>query len=99
MSQLSLDKVHREALYAAGCDASVQSKVGAVDSELESSIEVRQNLCEGPVMFLVIMQAALETMIRPVAKPRFTACANGVTMAKRTGGQQGSTAAFKHCVP
>ena len=34
-------------------------KIGEVDSEIDSSIGVRQGSCEGPVLFLFIMQAAM----------------------------------------
>ena len=43
-------------------NARIKVKVGDVESELESSIGVRQGSCEGPVLFLFIMQAAMETM-------------------------------------
>jgi hypothetical protein len=43
-------------------NAKIKVEIGSVDSEIESSIEVRQGSCEGPVLFLFIMQAALETM-------------------------------------
>jgi hypothetical protein len=32
---------------------------------------VRQGSCEGPILFLFILQAALETMHWPVPKPAF----------------------------
>ena len=76
-------------------NAMIKVKVGAVDSELESSIGVRQGSCEGPVLFLFIMQAALETMNWPVAKPGFRTCENGVTMGERTGRKRGTTT-FEH---
>jgi hypothetical protein len=50
-------------------NATFKLKIGSVDSELESSIGVRQGSSEGPVLFLFIMQAALETMKWPVPKP------------------------------
>ena len=46
--------------------AKIKVKVGEVESELESSIGVRQGSCEGPVLFLFIMQAAMETVMWPV---------------------------------
>jgi hypothetical protein len=38
----------------------IKLKVGDIDSELASDIGVRQDSCEGPVLFLFIIQAALE---------------------------------------
>jgi hypothetical protein len=66
-------------------------KVGEVESELESSIGVRQGSCEGPVLFLFIMQAAMETMKWPVPKPEFRTRANGVTMGEKSGRKRGAT--------
>jgi hypothetical protein len=59
-------------------------KIGSADSKIESSIGVRQGSCEGPALFLFIMQAALETMKWPVPKPEFFIRENGVTMSERT---------------
>jgi len=72
--------------------AKIKVKVGEVESELESSIGVRQGSCEGPVLFLFIMQAAMETMKWPVPKPEFRTRANGVTMGGGGGiiAQKGS---------
>ena len=50
-------------------NARIKVKVGDVEKELESSIGVHQGSCEGPVFFLFIMQAAMETMKWPVPKP------------------------------
>jgi exonuclease III len=49
----------------------IKFKVGDVDSEVASDIGVRQGSCEGPVLFLFIIQAALEALDWPVAKPTF----------------------------
>jgi hypothetical protein len=49
----------------------IKLKLGDNDVEIPSKIGVRQGSCEGPVLFLFIMQAALETMEWPVAKPTF----------------------------
>ena len=38
----------------------VEVKIGDVDSEINSTIGVRQGSCEGPVLFLFIIQAAME---------------------------------------
>ena len=51
--------------------AKIKLKLGDEDYEIKSAIGVRQGSCEGPVLFLFIMQAALETMDWPVAKPPF----------------------------
>jgi hypothetical protein len=47
-------------------NAKIEVKIGSVDSEIESSVVVRQGLCEGPVSFLFITQAALDIMKWPV---------------------------------
>ena len=48
-------------------------KIGDIDYTVDSSIGVRQGSCEGPVLFLFIMQAAIETLVWPegVEKPQF----------------------------
>ncbi len=46
-------------------------KIGEDDSEVESFIGVRQGSCEGPILFLFIMKAAMDTFTWPVAKPVF----------------------------
>ena len=45
--------------------AKVKIKIGEVDSEIKSTIGVRQGSCEGPILFLSIMQAAMETLEWP----------------------------------
>ena len=70
-------------------NAIIKVKVGEVESELESSIGVRQGSCEGPVLFLFIMQAAMETMNWPVSKPEFRTRADGVTMGERSYRKRG----------
>ena len=52
-------------------DAVIKVKIGEEDTDVDSSIGVRQGACEGPILFLFIIQAALETMERPVVKPTF----------------------------
>jgi len=49
----------------------VKVKIGEVTSEIDSTIGVRQGSYEGPVLFLFIMQAAMETLEWPecVSKP------------------------------
>jgi hypothetical protein len=51
--------------------ASIKFKVGETDTEVPSSIGVRQGSCEGPLLFLFIIQAAFETMEWPDAKSQF----------------------------
>jgi hypothetical protein len=46
-------------------------KIGDVDTEVDSKIGVRQGSCEGPVLFIFIIQACLETLDWPVPKPTF----------------------------
>jgi len=60
-------------------NAVVKVKIGDVDSDVDSSIGVRQGSCEGPVLFLFIMQAAMETLRWPVKKPEFCTRVDGVT--------------------
>jgi hypothetical protein len=71
-------------------NAKIKVKIGSVDSEIESSIGVRQGSCEGPVLFLFIMKAALETMKWPVPKPEFFTHENGVTRGERTERKRGT---------
>jgi hypothetical protein len=71
----------------------IKFTVGDIETVIDSLIGVRQGSCEGPVLFTFIIQAAIETMIWPVAKPQFCTRAgdkgqvNGVNhnrTAKRT---------------
>ncbi len=50
---------------------------------MESSIGLRQGSCEGPILFFFIMQAAIETLTWPVAKPVFHTRSKSVTMGER----------------
>ncbi len=52
--------------------ATMKFKIGEFDTTVPSNIGVRQGSCEayGPTLFLFIIQAALETMTWPVAKPQ-----------------------------
>jgi hypothetical protein len=50
-------------------NAKIKVKIGSVETEIESSIGFRQGSYEGPILFLFIMQEALETMKWPVPKP------------------------------
>jgi len=67
------------------CGAKVKVKIGEVDSEIDSTIGVRQGSCEGPVLFLFIMQAAMETLEWPegVSKPELTTREYGKTTGER----------------
>jgi hypothetical protein len=64
---------------------SIESKIGEVDSEIDSTIGVRQGSCEDPVLFLFIMQAAMETLEWPegVSKPEFMTREYGKTTGER----------------
>ena len=64
-------------------NASVKFKVGDVDTTVPSSIGVRQGSVEGPSIFLFVMQAAIETMEWPVAKPEFCTRDDGKTHGER----------------
>jgi hypothetical protein len=71
-------------------NAKIKVKIDSADSEIESSIGVRQGSCEGPVLFLFIMQAALETIKWPEPKPEFCIRENGVIMGERTERKRGT---------
>ena len=49
----------------------------AEDADVASNIGVRQGSNSGPVLFLFIMQAAMETMTWPVAEPQFCTAKEG----------------------
>ena len=53
---------------------------------MDSTIGVRQGSCEDPVLFLFIMQAAMETLQWPdgVARPEFKTHKSGVTMGENS---------------
>jgi len=72
-------------------NAVIKVQFGEEDTEVDSSIGVRQGSCEGPILFLFIMQAALETMEWPVAKPTFQTRADGVTTGERPMRKRGVT--------
>jgi hypothetical protein len=71
--------------------ATMRFKVGETDTELPSTIGVRQGACEGPTLFLFIIQAALETMEWPVDKPEFCTKENGQTTGMRSTAKAGVT--------
>ena len=60
-------------------DAVMKFKINdqADDAEVASSIGVRQGSNSGPVLFLFIMQAAMETMEWPVPEPQFCTAKEG----------------------
>ena len=60
--------------------------------EVENKIGVRQGACEGPVLFIFIMAAAMETMEWPVAKPTFrTSTANHHLHGERSDRKRDAT--------
>ena len=74
-------------------DAKVKVKIGNIDYIIDSSIGVRQGSCEGPVLFLFIMQAAMETLKWPegVEKPQFRTRQEGKSMGERWNRKRGAT--------
>ena len=66
-------------------------KIGDVESEIESSIGVRQGSCEGPILLMFITQAAMEIMEWLVPKPAFRTRAKGVTSGERSERKRGAT--------
>jgi hypothetical protein len=52
-------------------NAVIKVNIGNVEEKVENSIGVRQGSCGGPVLFLFIMRAAMETTKWPVSKPQF----------------------------
>jgi len=73
--------------------AKINIDFGSKKCEIDSTIGVRQGACEGPILFLFIMQAALETMDWPVAKPQF--CTSR-TKCKTTGENHGRKIDHEH---
>ena len=67
-------------------------KIGSVDYVIDSSIGVRQGSCEGPVLFLFIMQAAMETLLWPegIEKPQFRTREEGKTMGEKWDRMRGA---------
>ena len=62
---------------------------------MPSTIGVRQGSCEGPALFLFIVQAALETMDWPVDKPQFSTKENGETTGMRYNLKKGENGKSK----
>jgi hypothetical protein len=77
--------------------AKIKVKIGSVDSEIESSIGMRQGSLEGLLLFPFIMHAALENMKWPVPKPEFFNRENGATMGERTERKRGTTKYEQSC--
>ncbi len=65
-------------------NALINVKIGDDDSEVESSIGVRQGSCEGPILLLFVMQTAMETLTWPIAKPAFRTRSQRATMGERS---------------
>ncbi len=65
-------------------NALINVKIGEDDSEGESSIGIRQGSCEGPILLLFVMQAAMETLTWPVAKAAFRIRSNGAMIGERS---------------
>ena len=71
--------------------ATIKVKIGEDDTEVPSTIGVRQGSCEGPSLFLIIIQAALETMEWPAAKPQFCTMEDGKTTGALWNRKKGVT--------
>ena len=56
--------------------AVINVKIGEENTAVGSSAGGRQGACEGPILFLFIMQAALETVEWPVTKPKAQSVTN-----------------------
>jgi hypothetical protein len=68
------------------CGAKIKVKICDEDSEVDSTTGVRQGSCEGLVLFLFIMQPAMEALqwSGGMAKPGFKTRESGVTMSENT---------------
>jgi hypothetical protein len=73
--------------------AKVKVKIGKEDSEVDSTIGVRQGSCEGPVLSLFIIEAAIETLQWPdgMARPEFKTRKSGVTMGRNSNRKRDAT--------
>jgi hypothetical protein len=71
--------------------ATIKLKIGDIDSDIPSTIGVRQGSCEGPALFLFMIQAALETMEWPAAKPSLCTREEGPITGAKWNRKQGVT--------
>jgi hypothetical protein len=71
--------------------AVIRFKIGETEAEVGSRIGVRQGSCEGPSLFLFIIQAALETMEWPVDKPTFCTREGGRLTGENPNHKRGRT--------
>jgi hypothetical protein len=71
--------------------ATIKLKIGDTDSDIPSTIGVRQGSCEGPALFLFMIQAALETMEWPAAKPQFCTREQGPITGASSSRKRGVT--------
>ena len=73
--------------------AKIKLKIGEAEKDIASTIGVRQGSCEGPVLFLFIMQAAMETLVWPdgVSRPEFRTVNEGKTMGEKWNRKRGAT--------
>lgn len=73
--------------------AKIKLKIGETEKDIASTIGVRQGSCEGPVLFLFIMQAAIETLVWPtgVSRPEFCTTKEGRTMGEKWSRKRGVT--------
>jgi hypothetical protein len=73
--------------------AKIKLKIGETEKDIASTIGVRQGSCEGPVLFLFIMQAAMETLVWPtgVGRPEFRTIKEGCTMGEKWSRKRGVT--------
>ena len=73
-------------------EAKLNINIGDVDATITSLIGVRQGSCEGPVLFLFMIQAVMETMQWPeeVTKPQFRTREEGETYGATQVHEHGS---------
>ena len=73
--------------------AKIKLKTGEAEKDFASTIGVRLGSCEGPVLFLFIMQAVMETLVWPdgVSRPEFRTVNEGKTMREKRNRKRGAT--------
>ena len=69
--------------------ASINSEFGDTKIQVPSTIGVRQGSCEGPSLFLFMIQAAVETMKWPVPKPEFRTSKDSEVMGANSKRKRG----------